>query len=59
MSLCKGSGEKLNTYILKHILSFHKEKAKQYFHCVRAEFLSRVSLFATPWTVAHQTPLSI
>ena len=27
--------------------------------CVRAESLSRVRLFAVPWTVAHQVPLSM
>ena len=27
--------------------------------CVCVKSLSRVRLFATPWTVAHQTPLSI
>ena len=26
---------------------------------VRAQLLSRVQLFAIPWTVAHQTPLSM
>ena len=28
-------------------------------HCVCAQLFSRVSLFVTPWTVAHQTPLSM
>ena len=36
--------------------------APEYMHrhgpCVRAKLLSRVSLFATLWTVAHQAPLS-
>ena len=27
--------------------------------CVRAQLLSRVRLFVTPWTVAHQAPLSL
>ena len=27
--------------------------------CVCARVLSHVQLFATPWTVAHQAPLSI
>ena len=27
--------------------------------CVCALLLSRVQLFATPWTVAHQVPLSM
>ena len=27
--------------------------------CVHAKSLSRVQLFATPWTVAHQAPLSM
>ena len=27
--------------------------------CTHAQFLGRVQLFATPWTVAHQAPLSI
>ena len=27
--------------------------------CVCAQSLSRVQLFATPWTVAHQAPLSM
>ena len=27
--------------------------------CMRAQSLSRVRLFATPWTVAHQAPLSM
>ena len=27
--------------------------------CVCALFLSHVRLFATPWTVAHQAPLSV
>ena len=27
--------------------------------CVRAQSLSRVQLFGTPWTVAHQAPLSM
>ena len=27
--------------------------------CVRAQSLSRVRLFATPWTVAHQAPQSM
>ena len=27
--------------------------------CVRAHFLSRVHLFATPWTVSLQSPLSM
>ena len=27
--------------------------------CVCAQFLSHVQFFATPWTVAHQAPLSI
>src|SRR5574341_630213 len=27
--------------------------------CLCAQFLSRVQFFATPWTVAHQAPLSI
>ena len=27
--------------------------------CVRAQSLSRVRLFGTPWTVAHQAPLSM
>ena len=26
---------------------------------VRAQSLSRVQLFVTPWTVAHQAPLSL
>ena len=26
---------------------------------VKVKLLSRVRLFATPWTVAHQTPLSM
>ena len=25
-------------------------------HCVRAQLLSHVQLFVTPWTVVHQTP---
>ena len=29
-----------------------------HFVCVHARSLSRVQLFATPWTVAHQAPLS-
>ena len=29
------------------------------FMCVYVQSLSRVQLFATPWTVAHQTPLSM
>ena len=29
------------------------------FMCVCAQLLSRVWLFMTPWTVAHQTPLSL
>ena len=33
--------------------------SSQYLMCVRACVLSRVQLFLTPWTVAHQTPLSI
>ena len=33
---------------------------KHYFEvCVCAESLSHVQLFATPWTVAHQAPLSM
>ena len=27
--------------------------------CIRAKSFSRVRLFATPWTVAHQAPLSM
>ena len=27
--------------------------------CVCAQQLSRVQLFATPWTIAHQAPLSM
>ena len=27
--------------------------------CVRAKLLSRVQLFVTPWTLAHQAPLSL
>ena len=27
--------------------------------CIHAQLLSRVRLFATPWTVIHQAPLSI
>ena len=27
--------------------------------CMHAQLLSRVQLFATPWTVAHQAPLSM
>ena len=27
--------------------------------CVCTQLLSRVQLFATPWTVAHQAPLSM
>ena len=27
--------------------------------CIHAQSLSRVRLFATPWTVIHQAPLSI
>ena len=27
--------------------------------CAHVHTLSRASLFATPWTIAHQTPLSI
>ena len=27
--------------------------------CVCAQALNRVQLFATPWTAAHQTPLSM
>ena len=27
--------------------------------CMRAQSLSHVRLFATPWTVAHQAPLSM
>ena len=29
------------------------------FACVHAKSLSRVHLFATPWTVARQAPLSM
>ena len=28
-------------------------------YCVYVQLLSRVQLFATPWTVAHQAPLSM
>ena len=32
----------------------------QFHHvCVRAQSLSRVQFFATPWTVAHQASLSV
>ena len=27
--------------------------------CVYAQLLSRMQLFATPWTIVHQTPLSM
>ena len=30
-----------------------------YFLKVKVKLLSRVRLFATPWTVAHQVPLSM
>ena len=32
---------------------------KLHHHKVKVKSLSRVQLFATPWTVAHQAPLSM
>ena len=32
---------------------------KSLLNCAVVELLSRLQLFVTPWTVAHQTPLSM
>ena len=33
--------------------------SRSYVICMLAQYLSPVRLFVTPWTIAHQTPLSI
>jgi len=44
-----------------HFLSlfFFSTNTFIYFLKVKVKLLSRVRLFATPWTVAHQVPLSM
>ena len=47
--------------ILIYVCDFTKSKVKLSTHCAcaRAKSLSRVRLFAAPWTVARQAPLSM
>ena len=42
----RSSGQKINEH-------------KTELNCIYAKSLSRVRLFATPWTAAHQAPLSV
>ena len=45
---------------IKQQLEIHLELLDCYLLCIlHAQSLSRVQLFATPWTVAHQAPLSV
>ena len=50
---------KLSILIL-HVMSRHETQCSRYSGvCVCVCKLSHVRLFATPWTVAHQAPLSM
>ena len=40
-------------------LSYHHHSFQSSFSFVHACYISRVQLFATPWTLAHQAPLSM
>ena len=42
-----------------HLQSWLPDKKFNYLKCVKAGSLSHVRLFPTPWTVAHQDPLSM
>ena len=50
-------GKPINIYILK--LYIYIICKYIYIIYVKVKSLSRVQLFATPWTVAHQVPLSM
>ena len=52
--LYKTYGEKLDP-----IIHACKEEPTLSFYCAALSQFSRIQLFATPWTVAHQAPLSM
>ena len=46
-------------YTSKRIENRNSNRDLYVYACVCVKLLSRVRLFATPWTVAHQAPLSM
>ena len=45
--------------LLSRIQGYHYHLSKLHIYVLKVKSLSRVQLFATPWIVAHQAPLSM